>query len=156
MKNPNRKTVLELDSRNKIFKTIIKQPGICIRELERTLEIAMGELTYHLPILIKADLILEENDGYFRRFYSKDFRREEIKMLSFLRREAAKKVIPLLLKYKRINNNLLKKELSISKSTASWHLSRLKQNKLVEVQKEGAKTYYSLTDSEAVKKIYLI
>ena len=65
----NKKNILEQKIRKRIYLIIVSQPGICIRELERTLNLGMGQLIYHLSILIKNDIIKEEDDGVFRRFF---------------------------------------------------------------------------------------
>ncbi len=148
--------VLNLGTRRNIFETIKKQPGICIRELERTLKLAIGELTYHLPILLNANLIQEERDGYFRRFFPLDINDKEKNIISALRSDAVKKVVPLLLSKERVTQKDVSEALSISISTAKWHLDRLEKNSLVERKKKGKTIYFSLKDKEAVKKIYLL
>lgn len=151
-----KRETLKLKTRRKIYEAILEQPGICIRELERTLSLAMGELTYHLPILLKSKLIQEDNDGYFRRFFSANINEKDKNVFSLLRRDAAKRVIPLFLAVKKITNKELSKALSISPSTASWHIHRMKTNKLLNENKQGNKIYYSLKDRKAINKIYLM
>jgi predicted transcriptional regulator len=150
-----KKVVLNLDTRKKIHDTILAQPGICIRELERTINIALGELTYHIPILLKNKLIKEERDGYFRRFYPINLSKEEMFILSILRRDAVRRVIPILLKNRKVTNKILSNSLSITPSTASWHISRLKQNNLLIESKSKNKTEYSLRDKNAIERIYM-
>jgi predicted transcriptional regulator len=150
------KNVLKLATRKKIYDTIREQPGICIRELERTLEMAMGELTYHLPILLKSGVIEEEKDKYFRRFYLSDFSKRDRLIISLLRRDVVKRVVPILLNHQKISNKILREELKISKSTAHWHLERLINIGLI-VKQEGDKIItFSLKDREAVRKIYFV
>ncbi len=61
--------LLELETRKKIYTLIKNRPGIYLRELERETGFTMGQLTYHLSLLVKANLIKEEIAGRFRRFY---------------------------------------------------------------------------------------
>ncbi|WP_319506293.1 hypothetical protein [uncultured Methanolobus sp.] len=48
---------LELDTRKRIFETIQRSPGIHLRELERILDMAIGNLQYHLHYMEKKNLI---------------------------------------------------------------------------------------------------
>jgi predicted transcriptional regulator len=148
--------VLELDTRKKIYDAIIDQPGICIRELERTISISMGQLTYHLPILLKSGLIIEESDEHFRRFFSSNLSKKDIKIMSFFRRDAVKKVIPLFLSRKEITNKDISQDLKINPSTANWHIKRMKENNLINERRKGNSIYYSLKDHEAIKYIYKV
>ncbi len=148
--------VLELPTRKEIFDTVKAQPGICIRELERTLGLAIGELTYHLPILLKAGLINEDNDGYFRRFFPNGLSKKEMSVIALMRRDAAKRVIPLLLSMGKVDSRQLSEELSLSISTAKWHLERMEKNDIVIKRKVGKTNYFELKDTDVVRKIYLL
>jgi predicted transcriptional regulator len=156
MKNVSEAGVLCLDARKRIFDAIVEQPGICIRELERTLNISIGQLTYHLPILVKSGLIVEESDEHFRRFFHFGIDRKGVKLISFFRRDAVKRVIPVFISKKEVTNKDLSQDLGITPSTANWHIKRMRANGLVHEKKKGNKTYYSLKDIEAIKYIYKI
>jgi predicted transcriptional regulator len=151
------KDLLALETRRKIYDIIKEQPGICIRELERTSGFAIGELTYHLPLLSKAGLLDEENDNYFRRFYLAGMKKEDLAIISMLRREAVRKVIPLFFENEKVSVKLLSKKLGVSASTASWHINRMKQNKLIkELNGKGKERFYTLKEADAIKRIYLL
>ena len=147
--------ILKQPTRKKIYKTINSQPGICIRELERTLRLALGELTYHIPLLLKCGLIVEEFDGYFRRFFPSTINVSDKKIISLLRKHAVVKVMPFLLSNKKFTNREMSNALSISPSTTNWHLNRFIANNLIKKFKSKDKIYYSLDNRKAINRIYL-
>lgn len=141
---------LKLETRKKIYETIQKQPGICVRELERELNITMGQLTYHLLILLKAGLIKEESDNYFRRFYPVGLVLDT-KLLNLFKRNSTKDVVVFLLNGRKTNKELSKK-LRISPSAISWHIKFLEKHKLLNKERVGKKVYYSLKDRDSILK----
>jgi predicted transcriptional regulator len=54
------KGLLDLETRKRIYTLIKNRPGIYLRELERETGFTIGQLTYHLPIMVKANLISQE------------------------------------------------------------------------------------------------
>ena len=141
---------LNLETRKKIYKTIKKEPGICVRELERELNIAMGQLTYHLLILLRVKLIKEESDNYFRRFYPADTVLD-IKLANIFKRKSTKDTIVALLDGKKTNKELSEK-LRISPSAISWHIKFLEKHKLLNKERFGKKACYSLKDRNSILK----
>ena len=146
--------ILKLEARNRIYKTVKTKPGICVRELQRETGFAIGQLTYHLSLIIKADLMKETLDKRFRRFYSMEINEFEMKILSLLRQNNIKKIIELLLVRGNITNKELSEELKISKSTMSWYFQNLEAFGLLKKQRRGKRVYYSLKNREGL--LYVI
>ena len=63
------------------------------------------------------------------------------------------KILWLLKKKKSLNVNDLQKELNISQSNVSQHLSLLRTNKLVTEERKGKEVYYSLIASKKISKV---
>ena len=63
------------------------------------------------------------------------------------------KILWLLKKKKSLNVNELQKELVISQSNVSQHLSLLRTNKLVAEERKGKEVYYSLVASKKISKV---
>ncbi|AIJ06144.1 transcriptional regulator, ArsR family [Methanocaldococcus bathoardescens] len=112
---------LELELRRKIYNSIKKHPGIHFRELERRVNIATGNLQYHLQYLEKKNLIKSENDGGYVRYFPKDCQLDENgkKIMSFLRRKTSRHIILYLLSKESANNKDIAKDLNLSPSTVS-------------------------------------
>ena len=63
------------------------------------------------------------------------------------------KILWLLKKRKSLNVNDLQKELNISQSNVSQHLSLLRTNKLVTEERKGKEVFYSLVASKKISKV---
>ena len=148
--NHSNSTTLNLEIRKEIYKTIQKQPGICVRELERELNIAMGQLTYHLLVLLKANLIKEESDNYFRRFYPAGAVLD-IKLANIFKRKSTKDMIVSLFNGRKTNIELSEK-LRVSPPAISWHIKFLEKHRLLSKERFGRNVYYSLKDRDSILK----
>ena len=86
--------VLELKARRKIFQWVNKSPGCHQREIQRGVEMPTGQLTYHLDVMIKNEILVSSKDGNFTRYYPRDiFNPEEKIILGFLRRELPRGIL---------------------------------------------------------------
>lgn len=141
------KNTLDSETRERIYGIIKNTAGICIRELQRETGFAIGQLTYHLSILLKSNLINEESDNRFRRFYVKDIPEDERKLLFLLRHNTIRKIIILLLEKEKIMNKEISKSLLLSPATISWYIHNLKEHKLV---KEDKNDLYLLNNREEI------
>jgi len=152
---PEKGRLLELETRKKIYSLIKNRPGIYLRELERETGFTIGQLTYHLSILVKADLVKEETAGRFKRFYPLGLNVYERKILSLLRQPNLRRIIILVLENKRITNKDLSKKISLSPATISWHIQNLKNANLIHNETRGNETYYSLVDEDEIIKVLI-
>ena len=64
-----KKEDLELETRQKIHNYILKNPGLCLNELSRKLNISKSTLNYHLNYLKKLGVIIGKSNGRYIRFY---------------------------------------------------------------------------------------
>ena len=55
---------MALSPRDKIYSTVVKNPGLHFREIQRRVDIATGALQYHLDYLKKKHLIYEEKNVF--------------------------------------------------------------------------------------------
>lgn len=148
---------MELETRRKIYELIRKSPGIHFREIERRLNIAIGNLQYHLYYLEKENLIRSERDGEYIRYYPKDCMLDEIdrKIISFLRRRTARRILIYLLTNPNANNKEIAQGIGLSPSTISWHLNKLLEAKIVERKKEGRESFFRVKDLERVARLLI-
>src|SRR5688500_8685052 len=61
--------LLELETRRRVFTAVTSSPGIHISEAAREASIGPTHARYHVSQLVKAQMILEENDQGFVRYY---------------------------------------------------------------------------------------
>ncbi len=142
---------IELDTREKIFRTINRNPGLHFREIQRRTEIATGSLQYHVDYLKKKNIIRQEKDGKYVRYYStrgEQLGAENEELMSLLRKESMRRIILFLLTGSRANNERIAKAVELAPSTVSWHLKKLVETGLVEKRHRGRKSFFYLKEPE--------
>lgn len=147
--------LLELETRKKIYALINNIPGIYIRELERETSFTMGQLTYHLSLLVKANLVKEEFDARYKRFYPLGLSNYDRKIISLLRRPVLRKIIIIILEKRSITNKELSENISLSPATISWYLHNLKDAGLINNETRGNEIIYSLKDENEIIKVLI-
>ena len=150
---------LALGTRDKIYRTITKNPGLHFRELQRRTELATGSLQYHLDYLIKRNLVKTAKQGKFVRYYSargQQFGEDET-LMNLLRQESLRKISLFLLTKRSATNFSIANAVGLSPSTISWHLSKLVSNGIVGTRKRLRKKYFYLINPEktmALLRVY--
>jgi len=147
----------ELETRRRIYEQIIKSPGIHFRELERRLQMVVGNLQYHLQYLEKKNLIRASNDGDYVRYFIKDrsLSETERKMLYFLRRSGCRHILLQLLNNPDLNNKELSQAVGLSPSTISWNLNKLVKAGIINRKKTGRISQFTIVDPPAVAELLI-
>ena len=148
---------LELDTRKRIFQLIESTPGVHFREISRRLDIPMGVVEYHIHYLMKKDMIISRKEGRYKRYYTEGkVGSRDKKVLAFLRKEVPRNIIMYIMLNPGARHRDLKKELSLSGSTLSFHLKKMiKKDIIREEDDDGTKRFYVI-DVEAVSKNLLV
>lgn len=144
---------LELEIRKNLYSIIVKSPGLHFREIQRRTKMATGQLTYHLNFLQKKSLIKTLSDREYLRYYADmQISDKEKRVLELVRQKSVRHILLYLLEYKNCNHKQLVKSLDLSPSTISWHIKKLVDSKIVNKEVVGRNSFYSINDSELVKK----
>jgi predicted transcriptional regulator len=138
------KKTLEVDLRRKIYKIVKAYAGIHFREIERKSSLATGSVQYHLDYLRKQGLIKLEKEGNNTRYFPKDFKPENKKIMSFLRQKSVRNIIIYILTNKNCNHEQIVSSVKLSPSTVSWHLKKLETSNIIGFLKKGRKTHYNM------------
>ena len=144
-----------LSTRDRIYSTISKNPGLHFREVQRRTEIATGALQYHIDYLQKKHLVRSEKDGKFSRFYAVRGEDVDTELMSLLRQESVRRIVLFLMKRRRATLPQISKEVSLSASTTSFHMQKLVQSEMIVQKNYGKKTYFSLKDKDRVLELLL-
>lgn len=146
---------LALSAREKIYRTITKNPGLHFREVQRRTGLATGSLQYHLDFLAKRNLVKIVRQGKFVRYYNiRDGKLgDDETLMNLLRQESLRKIALFLLTRKSATNFSIASAVGLSPSTISWHLTKLVSNNIVGVRKRLRKKYFYLLDPVKVKGI---
>jgi len=83
-------------TRKKIYEYIYAHPGSHLREIGRNLDLAVGDLQYHLYALEKAGYVVSNRRGIYKRFYpSKIFDERQKDIIGTLSQETSRKILVL-------------------------------------------------------------
>jgi predicted transcriptional regulator len=79
------------ETRNRIARQVRRSPGIHFNELTRKLDLAPGQVQYHLRKLERADDVVEESLYGRTHYYTPDYGSWERGALAVLRRETTRR-----------------------------------------------------------------
>ena len=92
------KNILILETRNEIYKIILKNPGLHLRELSRKTDLTLSGVRHHLHYLIQKELIITKSDRRYTRYYvSNKLSKKDKEFLNIMRQEIPRQIILLLL-----------------------------------------------------------
>ncbi|MFB6081749.1 MAG: winged helix-turn-helix transcriptional regulator [Halanaeroarchaeum sp.] len=114
-----------VDTRTRIAEQVRSRPGIHFNGLVRSLDLATGQVQYHLQRLL-ADEDVVKAELYGRTHYFPDtFDDWERRTLALLRRETTRDVVAVLFESGAVRPNDLVEELDLARSTLEWHIGHL-------------------------------
>lgn len=133
------------ETRKIIYEYIQAHPGAHLREIARSLNLAIGDTQYHLYTLEKTGYIISKRRGLYKHFFiSNVFNERQKNIIEALSRETSRKIIFLLLRRGETSQSEIAKLVKLSSSTITWHMKRLIKSGLIEVHREGRMVRYSL------------
>jgi predicted transcriptional regulator len=124
------------ETRKDIRSQIRRNPGIHFNKLTRTLDLAPGQVQYHLNRLIRGNEIVEERLYGQTHYYTTDYGDWERGVLAVLRRETARDILVYLMTNGPSSPNTVADGVTIARSTLEWHLDRLLEQDLVEKERD--------------------
>ena len=117
------------ETRERIANRVAADPGIHFSELVRELNLAPGQVQYHLRRL---DDRVVAADLYGRtHYYPSTVDERDRRVLAALRRETARDALAVLLRRGPTPPTAVADELGVARSTLEWHLDRLVAEDLV-------------------------
>lgn len=145
--------ILDNERRGKIYAHIKRNPGLHLRDLQRSLHIPLTSLQYHLNYMTKRKIIFEEKSENYTRYYCKLLESREKELLSVLRQKRLREIVLLILINKKAKCQLIVSTLNLSPSTISFYLKYLVENGILERTKIGYENIYTLKDEDQIAKI---
>ena len=138
------KKVLELDARREIYNIVKKFAGIHFREIERKSNLASGTVKYNLSCLARHGLVKERKEGNTLRYFPKEFKPDNNRVMAFLRQRSIRSILLFILANPDCNHEQIVEAVNLSPSTVSWHLKKLQENGIIGFIKKGTKTFYKI------------
>lgn len=132
--------------RKYIYAFIKACPGTCISEIASDMSLSRGSLRYHLDILEAENMIeAHSNCGKIRYFQNNSTYSEEEKLvISVLQNEMNRKIILKILKEECNTNGDLARITGVSKSAITRYMKQLNESGLINENKLGKSTIYSI------------
>ncbi len=142
---------LELETRQAIHNYILKNPGLCLNELARKLNISKSTLNYHLNYLKKLGVIIGKNMGRYVRFYiASKVGNGDKTIINILREEIPFKIIAYLLLNPNSSQIDISKFLKKHPTTIAFHLEKLANIDVVEGKPRGKEINYRIKNEEDI------
>ncbi|MCX6803434.1 MAG: winged helix-turn-helix transcriptional regulator [Candidatus Diapherotrites archaeon] len=142
--------IVALTPRDRIYSTIAQNPGLHFREVQRRTGIATGAMQYHVDYLKKKNLVREEKEGKFSRFYALQADIADTKLMNLLRQDSVRKIIVFLMDRRRATLPTISKSVGLGLSTTSFHMQKLLLAQIVLQKPMKGKLYFSLRDKESI------
>jgi predicted transcriptional regulator len=111
------------ETRRRIADHVEANPGVHFSELVRALDLAPGQVQYHLRRL--GDRIVSAELFGRTHYYPPDCDERDRRVLAILRRETARDVVVFLLRRGPSAPAAVADNLGVARSTLEWHLDRL-------------------------------
>jgi len=123
-------------ARRRIVERVRADPGVHFNALVRGLDMAPGQVQYHLKRLLGEGVVAE--DCYGRtHYYPPSYDAWERRALALLRRETSAEIIATLLDEGPSRPVDVADRVGIARSTLAWHTDRLVEAGLVEKRHDG-------------------
>ena len=113
------------DTRTRIRRHVRETPGVHFNQVGRDLDVATGQVQYHLRRLVRDDELAVERIGGRAHYFDPEFDPWERRALAFLRRETPREILVRLHADGPTRPKALASDLDLARSTVSWHVSNL-------------------------------
>jgi predicted transcriptional regulator len=123
--------------RDRIRRHVAANPGVHFNQLARELDLATGQVQYHLKRLRRADAVVSESLYGRTHYYTPEYDAAERGAIAVLRRETARDVLLSLLESGSSRPSVVAADLGIARSTLEWHLDHLLEQDLVEKRRDA-------------------
>jgi predicted transcriptional regulator len=122
--------------RERIHRHVSEHPGIHFNQLARELDLATGQLQYHLKKLRRAEDVVSESLYGRTHYFTPEYDDWERGAVAVLRRETARDVLLYLIAEGPSAPTPVADGLGIARSTLEWHLDHLIEQNLVEKRRD--------------------
>ncbi len=145
--------ILRQRTRRRIREFTAAHPGKSAREIQRALHLGWGETAYHLDQLVRANAIRRERTGRRDAYFDPTVTWEDRRILVVLRGETTCRLLLELASVPTSSFSDLPSRLGVSKSTLSFHLTRLVAAGVVEIVRTDAGREYRVPGRERVAQL---
>ena len=112
-------------TRERIRRYVQDTPGVHFTRLGRDLELATGQVQYHLRRLIRNETLVVESIGGRTHYFPPEYDPWERRLIAYLRRETSRAILLRLHANGPARPVDLADELDVARSTVAYHVSNL-------------------------------
>lgn len=120
------------ETRDQIARYVSSHPGVHFNHLVTALDLAPGQVQYHLRRLLDSDVLVREELYGRTHYYSPEYDDWERGVLALVRRETAREILAYLIEHGSSRPGAVADNLDIARSTLEWHLDHLIEQQVVE------------------------
>lgn len=143
-----------MTTRERLLAHVREHPGVHVSALGRQLDLAPGQVQYHLKRLRKRDAVVADERYGRTHYFPPGYDDRERRTLALAHRETARAILFTLLERKEAAAGALTTELDIARSTLSYHTDRLVEADLVEQTKDDrGRVHFSLAEREETLRL---
>ncbi|MDG6915412.1 MAG: winged helix-turn-helix transcriptional regulator [Nitrososphaerota archaeon] len=140
-------------TQRRILEFIAARPGVHLREICRSLGLAMGDVQYHLRRLERDRRITSTRRGLYKFFYPADlFGEKQREVLSVLGLDTQRELLLDIIRSPGTTQEALVASAGLSQATVSWHLKRLVDLGIVERGQQGRLSTYSVPRGDEIAR----
>ncbi|MFB6107647.1 MAG: winged helix-turn-helix transcriptional regulator [Haloplanus sp.] len=125
------------ETRARIERHVRDHPGVHFNELVRSLDLAPGQVQYHVRRLLDREDVARERLYGRTHYYPPAFDAWERGTLALVRRETARDVLGYLLERGDAPPGEVADALGVARSTLEWHLDHLVERDVVEKERDA-------------------
>lgn len=154
---------LEADRRRRLYEALMAYPGLHLAELARQADVEEKLARYHIRVLVKSGLATKKREGNKNLYYPKVeaelgskevIDRRDKEALGLLRRPVPLRMVLALLDAEEgLTMGEIAEAAAVSRSTATYHVEKLKDAELVRVEVEGRARRVHLDDHQRVSEL---
>ena len=141
------------ETRRSIADHVRKRPGVHFNAVVRALDLAPGQVQYHLKRLRADGAVVADEIRGKTHLYPPEYDSWERAALAMLRRETARDALANLLDSGETTPADLANELGVARSTVEWHLDALTDRNLVEKRRKGNRVTLELARPDATARL---
>ena len=149
---------LDLKIRREIYTFIKGNPGLHLRELQRTLNLSLGNIRYHLDYLVRQELLVIDFDGYRKTFFTAhEILQWDRGVLALLRQRVPRGIIIFLIGQSLESSFYeIQCQMNISKSSLSFQLKKLTSNHIIKIERSKGRNYYFIPEEDKERIVKLL
>ncbi|WP_135302327.1 winged helix-turn-helix transcriptional regulator [Haloarcula amylovorans] len=135
---------LEHETRQRLFDAVSTDPGVYVTELARETDTHVSTTRYHVRVLVDEGLIQRTNEN--GRSYLFPAHAENSVSPATVEDGTRRALLSALDRHGSATGGELAEQVSLTKSTVSYHLQRLQEDGLIDRQRDGRSTINALAD----------